>query len=161
MWSDITFWAQSLQHRVASGGDPDHLPLHPLEAPDGGHGDDEARPPGHHHPGGQHGAQVVAPQPHAVNSVPAVGRLSLPELLAYQPSSIIYPLSTLSRLTDAAEDGRHPGVRVVDEYVEPPALLGPDPGEQLLHLRVLAVVHRHADRVAAALLLEGVLGQGV
>ena len=54
--------------------------------------------------------------------------------------------------TDAAEDGRHPGVCVVDEDVEPPALLGPDPGEQLLHLRVLAVVHRHADRVAAALL---------
>ena len=59
--------------------------------------------------------------------------------------------------TDAAEDGRHPSVGVVDEDVEPPALLGPDPGEQLLHLRVLAVVHRHADRVAAALLWGGVV----
>ena len=63
-----------------------------------------------------------------------------------------YSIWLIYRLTDAAEDGRHPSVGVVDEDVEPPALLGPDPGEQLLHLRVLAVVHRHADRVAAALL---------
>ena len=85
MWSDITTWAQSLQHNFSSSGDGDHVPLPPLEAADGGDGDDEPRPPGHHHPGGQHCAQVVAPQPHPVNSVPAVGRVSLPELLANQP----------------------------------------------------------------------------
>ena len=106
-----------------------------LEAAAGGHIDDEPLVPGHHHPGGERGADVVTSQPHPVDAVPGADGLRLPELLAH-----------------AREDGVDPGVGVVHKHVQLPVLLLLDPLEELLDVRVHAVVHGDGDGVAAALL---------
>ena len=74
-------------------------------------------------------------QPHSIDHVPGVDRLSLPELLAH-----------------VSEDGVDPGVGVVDQQVQPPTLLAVDPLKQLLHVTVHTMVHDHGDGVSSSLL---------
>ena len=114
-----------------------------LETSAGGNIDNEASLSGHHHPGGQGGADVVTSEPHPVDHVPGVNWLRLPEL---------FP--------GAGEDGVDPGVGVVHQHVQLPVLLTLDSLEQLLHVTVHAVVHGDGDGVSAPLLdLPGALLQ--